>query len=268
MVYQLEDLLYLMTRLRDPQSGCPWDLQQTFTSITSSSIEEMYELVDAIFVNDKQHIKEELGDVLFQVVFYAQLAKEQQEFDFAQVVDAITKKLVYRHPHVFPNGDLYAYHDTAIDVKKVQGQWEALKQQERLSKQQYGLLDDVPKALPALSRAQKLQKRAASVNFDMPDVAAVLAKIKEEISELEEAIAKQCIANIESEMGDVLFSCVNLARRLHLDAEAALSSSNRKFEKRIAYIELQLQQHNLRWQDCDIHQLDEFWNAAKTLEVQ
>jgi ATP diphosphatase len=214
------------------------------------------------------HIKEELGDVLFQVVFYDQLGKEQGHFDMSHVIDGIVNKLISRHPHVFPNGDLQAFHHKSVDVQAVKNQWELLKQQERKSKHQARLLDDVPKALPALSRAEKLQKRAAAVNFDMPDVRVVIQQLKDEIAELEEALEQPVMSKqaVEHELGDILFSCVNLSRHLKMNAESTLSYANRRFEQRIAYIEECLISAKQQWHECDMEQLNRYWQQAKQAE--
>lgn len=263
MDYSLDDLLYLMARLRDPDGGCPWDLEQDFESITASTIEEAYELVDAIFSGDRQQIREELGDVLFQVVFYAQLGKEQGWFDFHAVVDAITAKLVSRHPHVFPNGDIKARFAAGIDVNAVKQQWETLKQAERKKKDKAGVLDDIPQALPALSRAQKIQKRVSQVGFDWDDAVAALQKIREELDELEQAIAGQKPVEIEEELGDLLFSCVNVARHLKVDAESALAGSNRKFSARFAEVERELAAIGKSPENSSLQEMDALWDLAK-----
>jgi ATP diphosphatase len=263
MTYTLDDLLYLMARLRDKDGGCPWDIAQDFQSITSSTIEEAYELVDAIFANDRQHIREELGDVLFQVVFYAQMASENHWFDFAAVVDGITRKLVSRHPHVFPDGNLQARFDSALDVEGVKQQWEVLKQAERKEKDKTGVLDDIPLALPALSRAQKIQKRVSQVGFDWNDASSALVKIREELDELQEAIHQQQQANMEEELGDLLFSCVNVARHLKVDAEAALAGTNRKFAARFAYIESALAEQGKTPAQATLLEMDALWDKAK-----
>jgi nucleoside triphosphate diphosphatase len=263
MAYSLDDLLLLMSRLRDKDGGCPWDLAQDFQSITSSTLEEAYELVDAIFANDQQQIKEELGDVLFQVVFYAQLAREKHWFDFAGVVDVITAKLVSRHPHVFPDGDLQARFDSAIDVEGVKQQWEAIKQSERKTKHKPKVLDDIPLALPALSRAQKIQKRVSQVGFDWNNASAALLKIREELDELQQAIDQQESSAITEELGDVLFSCVNVARHLKVDAESALAASNRKFEARFGYIEDALAIQGKTPAESTLAEMDALWESAK-----
>ena len=261
--YQLQDLLYLMSRLRDPDGGCPWDLKQDFRSITASTIEEAYELVDAIELADNEQIREELGDVLFQVVFYAQLGSEKALFDFPEIVHGLTTKLIRRHPHVFPDGDLKARHLQPLSADEVRGQWEAIKQEERKGKEQHGLLDDIPKALPALKRAQKIQKRASTVGFDWQDAQAALSKVKEEIAELEQALLEQDAVHIEEEMGDLLFSCVNVSRLLNVDAEKAVAGCNRKFEQRFAYIEKQLKQQGRGLEAASLLEMDSLWQAAK-----
>jgi ATP diphosphatase len=214
---QIERLLGIVRRLRDPDQGCPWDVGQTFQSIVPHTLEEAYELADAIESNDFDQIREEAGDVLFQVMFYAQMADEKQRFNFADVVDGLSKKLIRRHPHVFSqNGN--AQQEAPIAVSDVSDSWEKIKRTERQRKHQSGILDDIPLNLPALTRAQKIQKRAARVGFDWADVAGVFEKIEEEICELKEALVEGEKAAIESELGDVLFCVVNLARHLDFDA--------------------------------------------------
>ena len=264
--YSLQDLLYLMARLRDPDGGCPWDLQQDFQSITASTIEEAYELVDAIMLADNTQIREELGDVLFQVVFYAQLGSEQALFDFPDIVHGLTEKLIRRHPHVFPEGNLRARHQQSLSEEAVKGQWEAIKQQERQGKKQHGLLDDIPRALPALKRAQKMQKRASSVGFDWQNAQQALTKVKEEIIELEQAINNADAENIAEEVGDMLFSCVNVARLLKVDAEQAVERCNRKFERRFSAIEEALNKQGSNVQQASLLEMDGLWNAAKQAE--
>ncbi len=261
--YNLDDLLYLMARLRDPNGGCPWDLQQSFTSITASTIEEVYELVDAIELADNEQIREELGDVLFQVVFYAQLGAEQKLFDFSSIIHALTQKLIRRHPHVFPKGELRERYTLALSAEDVKGQWEAIKQEERQDKQQLSLMDDIPRALPALKRAHKIQKRASSVGFDWPDAKAAVTKIKEEINELEQAIANNDSPNIEEELGDLIFSCVNVSRLLKVDAEQAVEKCNHKFIERFNYIEQELAVKGLSVKTASLQQMDDLWTLAK-----
>lgn len=272
--YTISDLLELMARLRDPERGCPWDLQQSFATIAPHTLEECYELVDAIERGDFAQIRDELGDVLFQVIFYAQLGREQGRFDFAEVVHNIVEKLLRRHPHVFPSGKLYEASGELreddvrrdIGVDQVGSNWERIKQQERADKNQTGVLDDVPVALPALSRALKLQKRAARVGFDWDSWRDVLVKMEEEKAELQAAIAADNPDHIADEMGDLLFCCVNLARFLQVDPETALRASNRKFERRFGYIERALAAQGRSFEQASLAEMEALWNEAKQYE--
>ncbi|MCR9104038.1 MAG: nucleoside triphosphate pyrophosphohydrolase [Gammaproteobacteria bacterium] len=262
--YTLDDLLRVMQRLRDPVTGCPWDLQQTFASIVPSTLEECYELAQAIEDDDPAHIGEELGDVLFQVVFYAQLGSEQGFFNFASVIHTLVDKLIRRHPHVFAGGEIEGIVDVDRPaVSDVNASWEAIKQAERDARQQSGALDDVPLALPALPRAQKLQKRAAKMNFDWADHAQVLEKLHEEIAELGTALDDGNRDAIDEELGDMLFTCVNLARHLRLDAERSLRRASGKFERRFAQMERLASAAGTSLENLDDEQLDALWNAAK-----
>ena len=270
-MYQLNDLLYLMQRLRDPQTGCPWDLKQNFASIVPHTLEEAYEVADAIERNDFEQLPGELGDLLFQVVYYSQLAAEEGRFGFAEVVDSITRKLLRRHPHVFPAGDLCAVADAqSLAEAAVNQRWEELKAEERAQKatvpQQLSLLDDVPTALPALSRASKLQKRAAQVGFDWPSALPVLDKVREELDEVLEAMAAQDAPAIADEVGDLLFAVVNLARHLKLDAEATLRQAGSKFERRFRMIEQLLRERGQPIENCTLEQLDALWAEVKQQE--
>lgn len=263
-IYSIEDLQYLMSRLRDPVDGCPWDKEQTFSSVVPHTIEECYELADAIERNDMPHIEEELGDVLFQVVFYAQLAQEQQQFNFSSIVSSLTSKLIRRHPHVFPDGSLQSRSGTpTIETEKVKKNWETIKSQERKKKSQLGMLSDIPMTLPAMTRAMKLQKRAAGVGFDWSDIGDVLAKIREEIDELLEAREAEDETAIHDEFGDLLFCCVNLARHLKVEPESALRSTNLKFERRFQYIEQQLNSSGIAFEDTSLEKMDALWDKAK-----
>lgn len=253
-----------MARLRDPDGGCPWDLAQDFSTIVPHTLEEAYEVADAIERDDMDDLKDELGDLLFQVVFYAQLAKEQDMFDFEQVAQAIGEKLLRRHPHVFgdaPNADSEA----------VSNAWEALKEQEREDKHRgagpVSALDGVPVAFPALTRARKLQKRAARTGFDWPGSAAVYDKIAEEASELREAVdGQQSQARIEEELGDLLFTVVNLSRHLSADPESALRAANRKFERRFRAVEQRLADSGRSPGSCSLEELDATWEEVKAAE--
>ena len=263
-VYQLDDLLYLMARLRDPADGCPWDREQTFASIVPHTIEESYELADAIERGDSQHIKEELGDVLFQVIFYAQLAKEQQQFQFEDIVSGLVEKLLRRHPHVFPGGTLQSRAaQQSGDMAAIKKNWELLKASEREQKQQTGVLDDVPLSIPALSRAFKLQKRASQVGFDWDNIEAVLAHVQSEIIELVEARADGNEDHVEAELGDLLFCMVNLARHLKKNPETALRRTNTKFEARFGYIEGKLAELGSNPDEASVALMDKLWDEAK-----
>lgn len=263
--FGVSELLELMSRLRTPETGCPWDLEQDYLSITPSTIEEAYEVVDAIEREDFRHLKEELGDLLFQVVFYAQLAKEEGHFDFSSIVDALTAKLIRRHPHVFPDGTLESVRDVDSSEQEalVSKRWEQIKAEEREEKGQHGVIDDVPLALPALQRAQKLQKRVAKAGMDWRSAQAALGNLEAEISELKQALDQCDELSIEDELGDVFFSCVNLARKLNKDSDKLLRASNSKFEQRIREMERQFETDELTWSQLDDTQLDEYWSKAK-----
>lgn len=270
-MYQLADLLHLMARLRDPQHGCPWDLQQDYASIVPHTLEEAYEVADAIERRDFAHLPGELGDLLFQVVYYSQLAREEGRFDFATVVDAITRKLVRRHPHVFPDGDLYGSPELPrLDEAAIKQRWEQIKAEERAEQaaapEQLSLLDDVPHALPALSRAAKLQKRAAGVGFDWPEALPVVDKLHEELNEVLEAMSENDPQAIAEEIGDLLFVVVNLARHLKVDPENALRAANGKFERRFRFIEQALRDAGRSPESCDLEELNALWDAAKKAE--
>ena len=274
--YNTEDLIYLMSRLRDPKTGCPWDLKQTFASIAPHTLEEAYEVADAIEKQDYNHLKEELGDLLFQVIFYSQLGKEQSFFEFDDIVDTLVSKLVRRHPHVFPTGELHSKsHAQALSDDEIKGRWEIIKQQERDVKSasltpnsdlDIGLLDDIPSALPALQRAEKLQKRAATVGFDWPETLQVLDKIEEEIAELREALLEGNQAHIQDEMGDVLFAMTNLSRHINVKSEMALRGTNEKFIRRFSYIETTLKSQGRSLEEASLDEMEVLWQAAKLTE--
>lgn len=263
--YRLQNLLYLMQRLRDPADGCPWDRAQDFASIVPYTIEESYELADAIAADDRQQIREELGDVLFQVVFYSQLAVEQGDFSFDDVVDSIVSKLLRRHPHVFPDGTLQSRAgEQTVATPEVKQNWEAIKASERETKQQTGVLDDVPLALPAMTRASKLQKRASAVGFDWGELEPVIEHVFSELEELQEAREQQDKAHIEEEFGDLLFCMVNVARHLKIDPENSLRQANRKFEQRFRFIEKTLAEAGSSPTEASLEQMDQLWEVAKT----
>jgi len=256
--------------LRDPVNGCPWDLQQTFASIAPHTLEEVYEVIDAIETGNAQQLQAELGDLLFQIVFYAQLGQEQQSFDFTGIAQAISAKLLQRHPHVFPGAELKNFgRKEHISPDEVAVNWEQLKEDERRKKRAFGehsVLNDVPLALPALLRAAKLQKRAASAGFDWPATAPVILKLKEELSELEAALESQNSSDIDEEFGDLLFTMVNLARHLALNPETSLRSANRKFENRFRYMEGLLEKAGLDMKILNEEELDSYWISAKQAE--
>lgn len=271
-MYQLDDLLFLMARLRDPQKGCPWDLQQTYASLVPYTLEEAYEVADAIERADWAHLPEELGDLLFQVVYYSQLGQEEGQFAFAEVVDTVTRKLIRRHPHVFPEGDLYAALDTLRpSEEQIRHRWETIKAEERAEKvsqpEQLSLLDDVPPTLPALTRAAKLQKRAAQAGFDWSTPEPVLAKVQEELDEVQLALAQGTSAEVAEELGDLLFTVVNLCRHLHCDPETVVRAANRKFERRFRFIERCLQQEGQTVESSQPEVLERLWMQAKQQEL-
>ncbi len=256
-----------MAQLRNPDGGCPWDLKQTYATIVPSTIEEAYEVAEAIEIEDYEHLHEELGDLLFQVIFYSQLGREQGHFDFSRIVDTLVRKLVRRHPHVFPSGDLYGENDTAaVDEAQVKRNWEAIKAEERSKKGEVGILAGVTAGLPGLTRAAKLQKRASQVGFDWPDIHGVLDKIEEEVAELREAIEAGDREHAGEELGDLLFSCVNAARHLKIDPETALRQCNRKFVRRFGAVETALRADGRVPADASLEELDGLWERAKASE--
>ena len=260
--YSMRDLLRVMQRLRDPERGCPWDLEQDFRTIVPSTLEEAYELVEAIEQDDYPHVAEELGDLMFQVVFYAQLGDERGLFDFPHIVDTLVDKLVRRHPHVFAGGDIEGVLDAETSIAEVKESWEAIKRQERADRAQTAVLDDIPGALPALSRAQKVQKRAATVGFDWPEIEGVLAKLHEEVDELT-ACQEEGKDRVEEELGDLLFSCVNMARHSGIDAESALRRATQKFEKRFREVERRVVDAGGSMDDTPLEELDRLWGEVK-----
>ena len=258
----IDRLLAIMARLRDRADGCPWDVEQTFATIAPYTIEEAYEVADAIERGDLSDLKDELGDLLLQVVFHARMAEEVGRFDFADVAGAINDKMVRRHPHVF--GDV-----THKDVAEQTRAWEAIKAGERAAKsaeRPASLLDEVPTALPALTRAVKLSKRAARVGFVWPSAVEVLAKLHEEVAELEAEVAAGQVDKAREELGDVLFVCANLARELDVDPEAALRTTNEKFVRRFKYIERELAARGSSPEQSDLAEMDALWDAAKAAE--
>lgn len=266
--YALADLLRIMQRLRDPDTGCPWDIQQDFRSILPSTLEECYELAEAIEQGDFDHVEDELGDVLFQVVFHAQMGSEQGLFDFGSVVHRLAAKLIRRHPHVFAGGAIEGVVGERSSVDAVKQSWEDIKQREREGRAQDGVLADVPRALPALPRAQKLQKRAARVGFDWPAPEPVFDKLAEEVAELRAALADNDATAAKHELGDILFTCVNLARQLGVDAEEALRGSSARFESRFQTMESLAIEAGSAIESLDTQAMDALWRRAKAAEAE
>jgi nucleoside triphosphate diphosphatase len=263
-------LIEIMAALRTPVTGCPWDIEQSFASIAPYTIEEAYEVVDAIERGDIVDLKDELGDLLLQVVFHAQMASEAGQFAFPDVVEAITSKLIRRHPHVF--GDLTALEPAA--VKALWGQIKAQEKAERVTARReaglpetdQGMLSDVPRALPALTRAVKLQAKAGKVGFDWNDPQAVMAKVHEETAEIAEAMARGNKQDAAEEIGDLLFVIANLARHLEIDPEAALSGANAKFKRRFGHIEDTLKRRGTGFEGVLLDEMEALWLEAKHLE--
>jgi nucleoside triphosphate diphosphatase len=255
---ELEALLALMRTLRDPENGCAWDREQDFVSIAPFTIEEAYEVADAIGRGDLDRLRDELGDLLFQVVFHARMAEEAGRFDFAAVARAIRDKLIRRHPHIFAER-------RAVDVAQLHASWEKQKASERAAAGVHGVLSDVPRALPALARAAKLGRRARRVGFDWPDAAGVRAKLDEELAEIDAALAAGDRAQLTEEIGDLLFTLANWARHLEVDAEDALRRAALKFEQRFESMERAAERAGRSLNELDAAQWDELWREAKSL---
>ena len=256
---RIEMLLAIMAALRDRQSGCPWDVAQSFASIAPYTIEEAYEVADAITRGDMRELREELGDLLLQVVFHAQMGEEAGLFDFGDVVHAITEKLIRRHPHVFGT-------TRGADLEEVNVAWERIKREEKAAKQENppeSILDGVPLAMPALTRAEKLQSRAARVGFDWKTPQPILAKLREEIAECEAALEAESEAAVKDEVGDLLFTLANLARRVGVDPEAAARGANAKFERRFRAMEADAAALQRDMKTMSLDELEALWVAAK-----
>ena len=272
----IEKLQEIMAMLRDKVHGCPWDLDQTLVSLIPHTIEEVYEVADAIEKNDIDNIVDELGDLLFQVIFYAQIGNEEKIFNFEDVANAIVRKLLRRHPHVFPTGDAKSFgRGKKISSDEVVTSWESIKLEEKKEKLEESnsesarsVFDNLPGALPALQKSVKLQKLAGKVGFDWSDTSDVFVKLKEEIVELEEAIGKSNKQEIESEFGDVLFTAVNMARHLNVDPELALRGANGRFKNRVVWIENELGKNGEFVSDKNIDDLNQLWNEAKRHEIE
>ena len=254
----------IMRALRDAENGCPWDRQQDFNSLIPYTLEEVYEVVDAIERAEPNDIKEELGDLLFQIIFYSQLASEQDLFDFSDVANSINKKLIRRHPHVFADAKVADAQSQAIE-------WEKIKQQERKTRAgntSVSLMDHINRALPSLMRAEKIQKSAASVGFDWPDISGVISKVKEELDEVQQELkpADINLSKVEDEIGDLLFSCVNLSRHAGLDTEMCLRKANLKFERRFKAMETLCEHRGVKLNLMSSDELENSWNEIKTNE--
>ena len=247
-----------MSQLRDEDDGCEWDKEQTFRSIAPYTIEEAYEVADAIEREDISDLKEELGDLLLQVVFLSQIAKEEELFSFDDVAKTISEKLIRRHPFVFSDKKNHSLDEQV-------NQWEETKQKERSKKNQGGILEGIAKNLPSIQRSQKIQKRVASVGFDWPDTKGVFKKIKEELRELEEAVESNNKESIEEEIGDLYMIITNLSEKLGVDSEEALRKSSVKFEKRFNYIEKELGKDNIKVSEMDLDELNTLWDDSKKL---
>ena len=279
MSYSIEDLKHLMARLRDPDTGCPWDTKQTFASIVPHTIEEAYEVADAIEQEDFPHLKDELGDLLFQVIFYARMGEEAGHFEFDGIVDHLVRKLVRRHPHVCPGGTLESRidPDNRPDEAWIKESWERIKAEERAEKPVANTpasrLDGIARTLPAMARAEKLQRRAARHGFDWPDIGPVFDKLHEEIDELKEAwqMAEAGTGDldaVEDELGDLLFVCVNLARFLKVNPEQALKRTNHKFDARFRAIERVLEKEGRNLDEETLEALDAVWQSVKGVEKE
>jgi ATP diphosphatase len=265
----ISGLLDIMARLRTPVTGCPWDLEQNFATIAPYTIEEAYEVADAIARGDLDDLRDELGDLLLQVVFHARMAEEEGAFAFADVVEAITHKMIRRHPHVF------ADQDGKLTPSDVKGAWERIKAEEKAERaarrppeqaSHSSLLSTVKAGQPALKRAMELQRKASTVGFDWNDPRAVLKKIREEASEIEEALDRNDADELAAETGDLLFAVVNLARHVGADPDMALRGANAKFERRFAYIERTLAAEGRSLAEASLEEMDALWNAAKEIE--
>ncbi|TNC85622.1 MAG: nucleoside triphosphate pyrophosphohydrolase [Thalassolituus sp.] len=272
MAYQIDDLTYVMTRLRNPETGCPWDLKQDFASILPHTLEEAYEVADAIERQDWPHLEEELGDLLFQVIFYGQMGDEKGVFNLHSIIDRLVAKLIRRHPHVFPDGSIHSEREPGKDPDEawINQRWEEIKAEEQLlklqqqsQKQPLQLMDEVPGTLPAITRAYKLQKKASSVGFDWPEKSpGVIGKIQEE---LDEVIAEVEAGNnelLEKEIGDLLFAVVNLARHHKINPDTALRGTNQRFQQRFAYVE-QAAQEAGGFEYLSLEEMDAAWQSAK-----
>lgn len=258
MTHKIQDFVRLIAKLRDPNGGCPWDLKQNYRSMIPCLLEESYEVIEAIEQNNPQDLKEELGDLLLQVVFFSQLAAEEQKFTFDDVVDNVAEKIIRRHPHVFGE-------KSAGNEQEALQNWNAMKAEENKDKGHTSILDNIPHAFPALMRAEKLQKRCAKVGFDWQNIEPVIAKIEEELSELKQEINRPHLvqAQVEEELGDLLFAVVNLSRHLKCQPEESLRKANHKFERRFRAVEMKLKQQNKTVEQSSLVEMDMLWDEVK-----
>jgi ATP diphosphatase len=265
--YDLQDLLKLMSALRDPETGCPWDLKQDYRSIVPSTLEETWEVIEAIENDDFENLREELGDLLFQAVFYSRLADEDGHFDFSDVVHGIVSKLVRRHPHVFPDGDIdRAGENSGLTDEQVLGQWERIKREEKGELSACSsLLDEVPRSMPALLRAKQIQKKMASVGFDWSEPGPIWSKIEEEVQEAREVIQGEqiCSERLGDELADVMFAVVNLLRFYKQDPEVVLERCNRRVTGRFHHIEQRAREQGVPLEDVSLETMDQWWEEAK-----
>lgn len=291
--YDLADLVYLMQRLRDPDTGCPWDIKQTFVSIIPHTIEEAHEVAEAIENKDWPHVEEELGDLLFQVIFYSQLGDEQKLFDFSSVIDILVTKLIRRHPHVFPKGNLRAQRDSnsCPSEEEIKAQWQLIKAKEKSLKHDLDAeqttrsvtasgklelieyLQDIPASLPALTQADKIQKKVSLRGFDWTEISGVLDKVREELQEVEEEIELADPSRLAHEVGDLLFASVNVARHLGINAEQALAQANRRFSERYSIAAKSLEQQGRALElgntnNVGSDEMEAAWQEAKRLHPQ
>lgn len=287
--YELADLLYLMQRLRDPETGCPWDIKQNFASIVAHTLEEAHEVADAIDQQDWPHLEEELGDLLFQVIFYGQLGHEQSLFDVPSVIDGLVTKLIRRHPHVFPGGDLKAKRalDACPSEAEIKAQWQVIKAQEKALKSKNGgaspgkksrielvdYLQDIPATLPALTQAEKIQKKVSSRGFDWSEIEGVIAKVREELQEVEDEIAIADPERLQHEVGDLIFAAVNLARHLGIQPEQALGTANRRFSERYSIAARSLESAGRKLElsnpnQVSAQEMEAAWDDAKRTHPQ
>jgi MazG family protein len=257
-VKEFDELHEIVRKLRDPEKGCPWDTQQTHRSLVPNFIEELYESIEAIENEDYEHLAEELGDLLLHIMMQIVMAEEKKVFKAEQVLEKINAKLIRRHPHIFGDG-------MAVDAKGVKMNWERIKQQEKKALRK-SMIDGIPRSMPALIIAQRMQEKAAAAGFDWPEVIPAVDKLEEEIEEFRKAMIEMDSGEVESEIGDMLFSIINISRKLGFDAESSLKRTIKKFERRFKKIEEYHHKNNKNMQESSLEQLDEIWELAKKTE--